>query len=167
MTEFDPYLIFDALNRHSVEFIVIGGLAGNLLGSDINTNDLDVCYRRTPANLKGLVSALKEVGATLRGAPADLPFLLDERTLRNGDSFTFDTSGGPFDCLGTPAGTSGYDDLLRSSKILDIGNGREVRVCSLDDLIRMKKTAGRAKDRWGVEQLNALKKLIDSGGGSS
>jgi len=167
MSRFDPYVIIDTLNRRNVEYIIVGGFAGNLLGSDLVTHDIDVCYRRTPENLTKTALALKELGARLRGAPADLPFILDDRTLRNGDCFTFETVAGSFDCLGTPAGTAGYDDLFRSSTVVDIGEGRMARVCSLDDLIRMKTTAGRTKDRLGLEQLYALKKLIESGAGNS
>ena len=167
MSRFDPYGIIDTLKRHDVEYIIVGGFAGNLLGSDMVTHDIDVCYRRTPENLKKLAVALKELGAQLRGAPPGLPFILDDQTLRNGDCFTFETIGGAFDCLGTPAGTKGYDDLYVSSTVVDIGDGRLVRVCSLADLIRMKTTAGRTKDKLGLEQLYALKKLIESGAGNS
>jgi hypothetical protein len=166
MITYDPYVVIEALNRNGVEYIVIGGVAGNLLGSDVNTRDFDICYRRTPSNYPRLVAALREIGATLRGAPPGLPFILDEKTIRNGDSFTFDTTGGPFDCLGTPSGTRGYDDLFAASTVVDL-EGRPVRVCSLDDLIRMKRTAGRTKDLFALEHLDALKKLIESGGGNS
>jgi hypothetical protein len=37
----------------------------------------------------------------LRGVPADLPFVLEERTIAMGDSFTFETAAGNLDCLGT------------------------------------------------------------------
>ncbi len=54
--------------------------------------------------------------ARLRGAPAGLPFGLDAQTLANGDSFTFTTDVGSLDILATPSGTSGYDDLARTSE---------------------------------------------------
>lgn len=167
MTRFEPYVVIDALNKNGVEYIIVGGLAASLLGSDSVTHDLDVCYRRTPENLKRLATALRQVDAHLRGAPENLPFILDARTLQNGDCFTFQTIGGAFDCLGTPAGTAGYDDLLSSSTVMDIGEGRMVRVCSLDHLIRMKEAAARLKDKIQLQQLYALKKLIESGAGNS
>jgi len=163
---FRPLIVIDALEKHGVQYIIVGGLAGTLLGSDSITHDLDICYRREAANYKALAGALRDLGAQLRGAPEGLPFILDDRTIRNGDCFTFATDGGPFDCLGTPAGTKGYDDLYRSSWTADLG-GRTVRVCSLDDLIRMKQAASRIKDRVQLEQLYALKKLIESGAGNS
>jgi hypothetical protein len=63
----------EVLLRHGVEFIVIGGQAETLMGSPRVTFDTDLCYRRTPENLKNLAAALKELNPTLRGAPADLP----------------------------------------------------------------------------------------------
>jgi hypothetical protein len=86
----------------------------------------------------------------------DVPFVLDARTLRNGDSFTFDTDLGAFDVLATPSGTSGYQDLAAGAQRMDIG-GVEVDVVALDDLIRMKRAAGRVKDRLAVEELIALR----------
>ena len=73
------------------------------------TDDLDICYDRRPDNFEALARALNELHATLRGAPAGLPFIPDARTLRAGDSFTFDTDAGSFDILGTPKPFSGYD----------------------------------------------------------
>jgi len=166
-SDFNPFAVIEVLARHRVEFVLIGGLAANARGSDVNTNDLDICYRRSPANYEALASALREIGATLRGAPAGLPFLLDAKTIRNGDSFTFDTQFGKFDCLGTPSGTSGYDDLIRNATTLTLGEGNDVPVCSIDDLIRMKRAAARPKDLYAVEHLTALKKLIESGAGNS
>ena len=77
--------------------------------------DLDICYDRARDNLANLAAALRELKATLRGAPADLPFQLDARALEMGDSFTFNTPYGAFDCLGTPSGTGGYRDLLQNA----------------------------------------------------
>jgi hypothetical protein len=81
---------------------------------------------------------------------------LDARTLAAGDAFTFTTDLGDFDILGTPSGTTGYDDLIRSAEVLDIG-GRTVNVASIDDLIRMKRSAGRPKDLIEIEILGALR----------
>jgi hypothetical protein len=154
---FDPVGAIRVLNEHAVQFIVIGGFAGNILGSPAITYDLDICYERSAANCEALVRALRALGATLRGAPAGLPFQLDARTILMGDSFTFDTTAGSVDCLGTPAGTDGYTDLLTSAREMEIEEGRSVLVCSLDDLMRMKRTAGRPKDLWAVELLKTVK----------
>ena len=109
MRAFDPLPLLGALHRHGVAFVLIGGVAGIALGSSLATFDLDICYERSRPNLERLVQALRELHATLRGAPPDLPFRLDARTLAAGDSFTFSTDAGDLDCLGTPTGTAGYE----------------------------------------------------------
>jgi hypothetical protein len=60
----------------------------------------------------------------------DVPFQLDARTLRAGDHFTFTTSAGSVDCLGTPAGVDGFDELARSAVTFDV-DGFSVLVASL------------------------------------
>ncbi len=139
-------------------------MAGQLLGSPIVTYDLDVCHAHDDANLERLAGVLTSLQAELRGAPAGLPFRLDARTLRNGDSFTFSTTLGDLDILATPAGTSGFSDLAKSADRYEI-DGLSVRVASLDDLIRMKRAAGRPKDLLALEELGALRDELDRDGG--
>jgi hypothetical protein len=85
---FDPAGAFQVLNRHGVRYVLIGGLASEFLGAAIATNDIDICYERTPVNMSRLAEALKELHAALRvaGVDEDLPFVLDGRTLAAGDS---------------------------------------------------------------------------------
>lgn len=159
MTEpFDPLLALQTLDRHAVSFVVIGGFAADLLGAPLNTNDLDICYERTAANMGRLAEALKELGARLRvaGVDDDLPFILDGKTLAAGDSFTFDTDAGALDVLGTPSGTRGFTDLrarARSVPLRDL----EVLVVDIADLMRMKRASGRVKDRMHLEVLSAMR----------
>jgi hypothetical protein len=157
---FDPIPIFQTLSRHHVRFVLIGGFAGRLWGSNTITNDLDICYARDHPNLEALAAVLRELGATLRGAPKDLPFLLDAQTLERGDHFTFETRFGDLDCLGTPAGSKGFQDLVDGSTEMVVDSVR-VLVASLQDLIRLKRTAGRPKDLVEVEILAALREEIE------
>lgn len=153
---FDPLRALRTLARHGVRFLLIGGLGGRLHGSPTVTNDTDVCYERSPDNLERLATALRSLKATLREAPAEVPLLLDAKTLAAGDHFTFSTSAGNLDCLGTPAGTDGFTDLDRRATVYEV-EGLEVRVASVDDLIAMKRAAGRPKDLIEVEVLGALR----------
>lgn len=158
---FDPALAFRVLDAHEVRFVVIGGLAARLQGSPTVTNDLDVCYLRNPENLERLAAALRELDARLRNAPRALPFILDAKTLAAGDHFTFQTRAGNLDILGTPAGTNGFEELERLADTMSI-EGRKVLVASVDDLISMKRAAGRPKDRVEVEILSALREEIEA-----
>ncbi len=157
---FDPLRVVDALIDGHVDFVLIGGVAANALGSPSVTRDLDICHERSSDNLERLATVCAGLDARLRDVPDGLPFRLDALTLRNGDSFTFETVHGPFDILATPSGTRGYPDLIVNATLTDFA-GRSVWVCSLEDLIRMKIAAGRAKDRIELELLGALRDEVE------
>lgn len=73
------------------------------------------------------------------------------------NSFTFETDAGNVDCIGSPAGTEGFNDLRRNAETIDLGEGLQVLFASLDDVIRMKSAARRPKDLIEIEILKALK----------
>jgi len=144
-------LLFETLIRHGVDFVVVGGIAGLAHGSAYPTFDLDIAYARERPNLERLARALRELDVTLRGAPPDLPFQVDARTLENGANFTFDSPHGKFDVLGELDGSGGYE-RLRMGAIVQTIEGCEVRVASIDHLIQMKRAANRPKDRNMLEE---------------
>jgi hypothetical protein len=160
---FDPERVLRTLNAHGVKYVVIGGLASQVLGLALVTRDTDICYERSPENIKRLADALQELRAKPRVARVDedLPFLLDGKTIAAGDSFTFNTDAGPFDILATPSGTRGFTDLDARASDYDFGDGLTVRVVDLDDLIRMKEAAQRPKDVAHLHQLATLKEVLD------
>jgi hypothetical protein len=159
---FDPLASLRALDRHGVRFVVIGGLGARLHGSPSVTNDLDICFARDGRNLEALGAALRELGATLRGVADDVPFTPDAPTLAAGDHFTFMTDAGALDCLGAPAGVGGFEDLTRDATTMRIDD-LDVLVASVDDLIRMKRAAGRPKDLVEIEVLGALREESERG----
>lgn len=163
MSAFDPLRVLAALNAAGVRYVVIGAYAGRILGSPTVTRDLDICHDREPANLAALAGVLGDLRARLRGVDDDVPFILDARSLAAGDSFTFSTDAGNLDILATPAGTGGYDELARTAVESDL-DGVRVLVADIDDLIRMKRAAGRPKDLIEVEVLGALRDELDAQG---
>ena len=126
------------------------------------TGDLDICYERTRENLERLAGALKDLKARVRGwEPSDAPSSkLDALALGLGDTFTLATAAGDLDLIGTPAGSSGYGELETSAETFVIGRIR-IRVASIDDLITMKRAAGRTKDLLEVEHLLALRERVE------
>lgn len=158
MKAFDPLGVLRTLLAYKVDFVLIGGLAARLHGSPTVTDDLDVCHDRKSANLKRLARALTEMAATLRLPDPDekVDLALDERLLAVTDNLTLTTDFGSFDLLARPAGTDGYDDLTGGAITVRLERAVSIRVASIDDLIRMKRAAGRPKDLIEVEVLTAL-----------
>ncbi|HET9286225.1 MAG TPA: hypothetical protein VFO26_01590 [Gaiella sp.] len=146
MPEFAPRKLLETLVLHGVDFVLIGGMAGVARGSAYVTLDVDVAYDRARANLERLAGALQALDAKLRGAPPDLPFVPDAKTLENGANFTFDTRYGSLDILADPAGAPAYAALRDEAGDVLVVEGFPIRVASLDHLIAMKEAAGRPKD---------------------
>lgn len=153
--EFEPRALLRVLMRHELDFVLIGGLAASITGSAYATDDTDIAYARDRPNLERLAAALRELGASLRGAPADIPFLLDADTLEQGLNFTFDTQFGPFDILGEPAGAPRYAELKEASQVVEAFDA-SLNVASIDHLIAMKEAAGRTKDKLVASELRVI-----------
>ena len=153
--DFDPLPLLEALSAGAVDFVVVGGVAGGAHGSSYPTYDLDIAYGRERENLERLASVLAGLDATLRGAPADLPFRPDADTLQAGAHFTFVTRYGPLDILDRPDGSPPYVDLRTAAKDATV-RGHKVKVASLDHLIAMKEASGRTKDKLMATEYRVL-----------
>ncbi len=152
--------IIRVLLEGRVEFVLIGGLAMVYHGSAQSTRDVDICYGRTPDNIERLAQALAPLHPYLRGAPKGLPFRCDATTIQAGLNFRLDTDLGPLDLLGEVRGLGFYPAVLAQSAPGDF-LGHAVHVLSLEGLIASKKSAGRAKDKSHLLELEELKKLLD------
>ena len=149
--------LIETLATASVDFVVLGGLAVVAHGHVRATLDLDVCYTRTPDNLARLARALAPLHPVLRGAPADLPFILDARTLRSGLNFTLRTEAGDIDLLGEVTGVGQYEEAARGAIPMELFC-RRILVVSLDVLERSKRAVGRAKDLLDLEAIRELRR---------
>jgi hypothetical protein len=153
--DYDPIPAILAFVDAGIDFVLIGGLAGIAHGSAYPTYDLDVMYSRNRDNLERLAELLRKLGATLRGAPPDLPFALDADTLEQGGNFTFETRLGAVDILAYPEGAPKYEEVKNAADQVELG-GRRVSVASLDHLIAMKDAAGRPKDQLMATEYRTL-----------
>ena len=116
----DYRILVTALVDRDVEFVIIGGIALILQGSARLTRDLDICYARDRKNVKALAAAMAPFTPTLRGAPANLPFTLDWRTLESGLNFTLTTSVGDVDLLGEMTGVGTFRVAARLADRMDL-----------------------------------------------
>lgn len=145
---FDPAQILATLNRHKVQYVVIGGFGALLHGAPVPpTKDLDVTPASDRENLSRLAAALKELEATLRapGLIDGVSILLDDKTFERMTTMTFFTKAGAFDASLRPDGTEGYPDLVRGAVLVEF-KGESTPVAALEDIIRSKTAAGRTKD---------------------
>jgi hypothetical protein len=156
--EFDPQRILGLLTARGVDFVVIGGIAAVLHGSARTTQGLDVCFAPDAANLDALGKVLIELEARLRGIPDEVPFVPDRMALRHVEVLTLATVAGDFDVLARPDGAPPYHRLRERADRYDLGTFA-VLVASVEDLIAMKRAAGRTKDLADVEELTAIARL--------
>lgn len=151
--------ILRVLDRHGVDYVLIGALAATFHGSPLRTDDVDVCPSRRRANLERLASALRELEAQeydpARGEYVEREW--DLEVLSSDETFILGTAAGRLDLVFRPDGTAGYDDLSRGAVELRIDD-IVFRVAALEDVIRSKEAAGRPRDR---EQLPTLRRLLD------
>jgi hypothetical protein len=146
------------LTQGGVEYVIVGGVSAVLQGASIVTRDLDICYRRTSANIARLVAALGPLHPRPRGFPPGLPFTFDERTVLLGSNFTLEVGDQSLDLLGDMSAIGGYEEIIGEAKAMQVG-GYTVKVLSLAQLIATKQAAGRPKDLAALPILQATLEL--------
>lgn len=154
--------ILKTLDIHNVKYIVIGGTAAVTQGSVHLTFDFDICYARDKSNLENIVKALAPFHPTLRGAPEDLPFIFDAKTLQLGCNFTLSTDIGDIDLLGEITGLGNYNKAKEYSDELEI-YGIPCLVLNLEGLIKSRKAVKREKDKILIIELEALLEIQKKG----
>ena len=153
-TDFES--VFQTMLAAKIEFIIIGGIAANLLGSPRYTLDVDIIYLRTTENMQRIVEWLTPFHPYLRGAPPGLPFQLDLRTLKMGLNFTFLTDLGSIDILGEVPGGGSYKELLPFTEVRS-AYGLDLCCVNLEKLIELKRASGRTKDFEGIAELEIIR----------
>lgn len=161
MTPFEQLL--KALTEKDVQFVVVGAFAAIAHGSTQGTDDLDICYERTPDNYKKIIAAIRSFHPRPRGLDDNLKVPFDESSLTQGTNFTLTTDLGKLDLLGEMSGVGGYREIAGDAKSMNLG-GVFCRVASLDTIIRSKEAANRPKDQLTLPELKALKMLKDREG---
>jgi hypothetical protein len=153
---FDPYTLLTALERRRLTYVLIGGFARIVHGTEEFTDGLDLVPSLRAENLRRLGLALDDLGGHL--ANGKRPAL--ERDLSDQQLLELRTSAGELKIVPEPVGTrGGYDDLRRAATREPIGRGLRPRVASIGDLARMLAALGREQDRAPLQQLRTLAEL--------
>lgn len=148
---FEPELILRTLNSHGVAYVVVGGFAVAAHGVVRATADLDLVVERSWHNAGRLAAALRELSAE-DATGVDTP-LSTEVLVRRADR-RLRTRHGALHLLNEVAGVPLYRELVPADN-LQFGS-ETFTVARLADLRRMKRAAGRLKDRVDLEELDAL-----------
>ena len=152
---FDPYALLQTLDRHRVTYIVIGGFARVLQGTEEITHGLDIVPSTRAENLRQLDIALRELGAKRTDGREPT---IDEKTLRAEPVLELRTQHGELKVVPEPIGTRGYDDLRRAATRESLGRGVRPSVASIGDLARMVSALG---DEARIPQLMQLRRLVE------
>jgi hypothetical protein len=152
---FDPYAILAALERRRVSYVLIGGFARILQGTEEMTQGLDLCPSLRVENVRRLALAFADLDAHLPdGARPAL-----EQNLSSRPVLELQSDAGELKLVPEPAGTRGYDDLRRAATREPIGRGLRPSVASIGDLARMAAALGREQDVEPLRQLRYLREL--------
>ncbi len=140
------------LRDHEVEFVVIGGFAVILHGVERATKDVDVVPEQSRENLARLWGALGDLEARpaelpdFRPEEMPMPFTLDG-LVDGAGNWVLHTRLGRIDVMQWVSGVDSYEQLranAASEHVPEIGD--TVWFAGLDDLLEMKREAGRPQD---------------------
>lgn len=148
-----------------VQFLIVGGVAAVLHGAPITTQDLDIVPERSEGNLLRLLEMLQRLEANVR-EPGDRRIEPTIDHLRAGGQLLLLTRYGPLDVRGRLHDGRSFVDLEPESETISDGR-QDLRVLDLKNLIAIKSSTGRARDRLTVPYLLALWKERDTGGAKS
>jgi len=140
----DAELIFATLDVHRVEYVVVGGIAVQVHGHVRMTNDVDLIPSPSPENLKRLAKALTELDARVLN-PGSENLQIDARMLPRATLWQLSTRHGDVDVLHDAPGAAPFPELHERALVIALGD-HPIPIASRDDLIRMKRAAGRPVD---------------------
>jgi predicted nucleotidyltransferase len=150
-TPLDAERILRALAEHSVDYVIVGGLAVQTHGHVRTTVDVDVYPRPEPRNLQRLADTLNELDARTLN-PGGQGIAIDAAMLPRATLWQFETRHGAIDVLHDAAGAPPYDELRERALEIEL-DGIRLAVASRDDLISIKRASAQRVD---LEDLAAL-----------
>jgi predicted nucleotidyltransferase len=158
--------IFQAFQKQKVKYVLVGGIAVNLLGAMRNTADLDILVEMSDDNLKKIVQILKKQGYKVK-QPVDPMKIADKKTRedwiekKHMKAFNFykeDELKEVDIVIDSPVS---FEEAEKSVVRIKVDN-LTLPVISIDKLIEMKQKTGRTIDKLDIEELTKIKKLKKS-----
>ncbi len=162
--ELDAAEVLRVLARHDVDYVLIGGLALALYGSNLLTFDVDVVPAAGDTNLDRLANAMRELRAKVvvyidRDEVHLSEPIWTAQVVRDNPFLHLRTRAGDVDLLMQPAGLpDGYDQLVGGSVEIRV-QGLVVRLAALDDIATSKRAVGRPKDLLALTEIERLRDM--------
>ncbi len=147
--------IIEQCEKHKIQYALVGGYALALHGAVRATADVDLVLKLDKIQFSKFADAMNELGLSSR-----LP-LVPEQIIefrqeyiekRNLIAWSFINLKNPLEIVDVI-----ITEDLKTMKTIKIHLGKHlVRVASVEDLIRMKKTSGRPQDLVDIERLKQI-----------
>jgi len=150
--------LLERLVKAGVDFIIVGGFAGVVYGCTYITQDIDICCDFSVDNLLLIQKALATLHPVHRQTADRKKLELTEETCCHFKNLYLDTDIGQLDCLSFIDGLGDYQKVKEASELIRVEDN-QLRVLSLDALIKAKKAMNRPRDKEAIIQLEAIKKL--------
>jgi hypothetical protein len=153
---FDARELFSALARHTVDYVMIGDIAIQAYGGQRLTQGLDVAIAASTENIARLASALLDLDARILGPDGERSRSVPSASLlAASDQWHLITVHGPLDVLTLPAHLGSFGDMRARAHEIPLGD-LSIPIAHRDDLLRMKRAAGRPQDLADVRLLESL-----------
>lgn len=147
------------LNKHRVKYVLVGGMACVIHGSQVVTQDVDICAPLTPENLSRLLAALANTHPRFRTARELRPLPNEPEKLEGFKNLYLVTDLGQLDVLSEITGVGDHSEVEQHTIQVDL-EGIQCRVLDLDTLITAKKAMNSPKDRQVVLELEAIRERL-------
>lgn len=147
---------------HDVDFVLAGGLACTVHGSPLVTQDIDICVAIDDTQLAKLRDALRDIAPRFRMNPNFKPSFLDHPKRGNElKNIYLETDLGILDIMSELQPIGNFDTVKQRAITINL-YGHQCKVVSLEDLIRIKETMSRPKDRETLLHLREILRKMTS-----
>lgn len=156
--------ILREFQKQKVKYVIVGGIAFNLLGGSRNTLDMDILLEMTDKNLFKVVNIMKKAGYHVK-QPVDPIMIADKKTRqdwiknKNMKAFNFYKGESTYEevdiLIDSPIDFKEAIKDVLEAKV----SGLTIKVISPKNFIKMKKASGRDKDLKDIEELKLARSM--------
>jgi len=153
--------ILREFQKNDVKYVLVGGIAVNLLGLMRSTSDMDILVEMTDRNLEKIVRIFKKKGFRAK-QPVDPIGIADKKTrmawikIKHMKAFNFYKEG-TFQEVDIIIDSPVSFQQARKNAIIIAVDDLKLPVISLAHLMKMKKVAGRPIDQSDIRELKKIR----------